>query len=45
MIAKEYIEAEDTKCYVEGCTEHTEAPTTELDRAAAWTTWDYVGKD
>jgi hypothetical protein len=44
MISKQYTEAQDTKCYVEGCEEH-QAEMTELERAAAWTTWDYVGTD
>lgn len=44
MISKQYTKAEDIKCYVEGCTEHlAPAEPTELERAAAWTSWDYVG--
>jgi hypothetical protein len=36
----------EIRCYVDGCTDHDPAEEmTELERAAAWTTWDYVGKD
>lgn len=48
MISRQYTKPEDIRCDLEGCPEHPAQPEpemTELERAAAWTTWDYVGKD